>query len=136
MRQSPLSGAKLYPGDTVTLTVSLGREEMEFTVVATAGKGGSISPSGTITVKEGESLTVTLTPDEGYEIAQLRIDGESVGAVEEYTIENLDSDHSVYAVFAAAKAEETTKPEDSPRPEESTEPDREDTLPASPTDIR
>ncbi|MGE4353005.1 MAG: PASTA domain-containing protein [Oscillospiraceae bacterium] len=102
-RQSPLSGAKVKQGDKVTLTVSKGKEQEEYNIIITAGKGGEISPSGSVTVKEGEDLSLTITPDEGYDLSQLRIDGESVGAPETYTLENVEAPHSVYAVFAATQ---------------------------------
>jgi hypothetical protein len=114
-RQSPLSGARVEPGSSVRLTVSKGAQEKEFSVVLTAGKGGSISPSGAVTVKEGESLTITVTPDEGYVLTELRIDGQSVGADTEYVIESVDKDYSVYAVFAAAPStDEPAGPDASP----------------------
>ena len=104
VRQSPLSGAKVQPGGTVTLNVSKGEEESEFTVVLTAGKGGTVSPSGSVSVEAGGSITIAAIPDQGYELRELRIDGVSVGAVGEYTIENVRESHSVYAVFAAVAA--------------------------------
>ena len=127
IEQSPLKGAKLAPGETVFLSVSKGAEEKEFTLVLTAGKGGSIDPAGAVTVKEGKSFSFAVSPDDGYELKELRIDGESVGSPGQYTIEDVDADHSIYAVFAALA--------ESPRPEET--PDREEhTLPASPTNLR
>lgn len=115
-RQSPLSGARVEPGSSVTLTVSKGPEDKQFSLVITAGKGGLVSPSGTVTVAEGENLTIAVTPDEGYELVELRIDGQSVGAVTEYTIRSVTDDHSVYAVFAAVESPSPSPeaPEQSP----------------------
>jgi len=70
-----------------------------FTVKASAGPGGSISPSGTITVNYISNLTFTITPDEGYKIKDAIVDGVSVGAVPTYTFENITSDHSIKAIF-------------------------------------
>ncbi len=128
-RQSPLSGARVEKGSVVTLTVSKGPEERSFNIVLTAGKGGSVSPSGTVSVDEGESLKLTVIPDAGYAVAELRIDGQSVGAVTEYTLQNIDADHSVYAVFAPS-AEMT-----SPTPEQSPEVTATPAWPGTPTDI-
>ena len=108
-RQSPLSGAKLKQGDKVTLTVSKGKELGEYSIIITAGKGGKISPVGSVTIQEGENLSLVITPDDGYELSQLRIDGESVGAPSEYTVENIVAPHSVYAIFTLAQ-----EPDNSP----------------------
>ena len=52
-----------------------------YTIKATAGAGGSISPSGDVSVREGEDQTFTITTDEGYAVADVKIDGKSIGAV-------------------------------------------------------
>ena len=109
--------------------MSKGPEERSFNIVLTPGKGGSVSPSGTVSVDEGESLKLTVIPDAGYAVAELRIDGQSVGAVTEYTLQNIDADHSVYAVFAPS-AEMT-----SPTPEQSPEVTATPAWPGTPTDI-
>ncbi|HIW15915.1 MAG TPA: PASTA domain-containing protein [Firmicutes bacterium] len=127
--QSPLSGARLQPGGTVTLTVSKGQEEGEFTVVLTAGTGGSVSPSGSVTVVAGGTIDIFVTPDEGYVLRELRIDGKSVGAVSEYTLNDIQESHSVYAVFDAVE-----QPEETDQPEVTLPP--ESLPPVSPSDIR
>ena len=71
-----------------------------YTITATAGAGGSISPSGEITIREGRDKTFTLTPEEGYEVSDILIDGKSAGAAEVYTVENIRKDTTVEAVFA------------------------------------
>jgi hypothetical protein len=71
-----------------------------YTITASAGSGGTISPSGTMTVKQGESKTFTITPDKGYKIKDVKVDGKSVGAVSTYTFENVTSDHTIEATFA------------------------------------
>ena len=50
------------------------------TVTATAGQGGRISPSGPTQVKHNESITFTITPDKGYQVKDLEVDGKSVWA--------------------------------------------------------
>ena len=70
-----------------------------FTIKASAGPGGKVTPSGTITVNYIPNLTFTITPDEGYEIKDVIVDGVSVGAVSTYTFTNITSDHSISAIF-------------------------------------
>ena len=60
-----------------------------YTIKATAGAGGSISPSGNVSVREGRDRTFTITPDKGYAVANVKIDGKSIGAVKSYTFENV-----------------------------------------------
>ena len=120
-RQSPLPGARLPQGGEVLLTVSKGPEARTYSVVLTAGKGGSIEPSGRVEAAQGESLSFALVPDEGYELAEVRIDGVSVGQTAEYTLTDISGDHSVYAVFAAIP-EESQPPEESQAPTESAPP--------------
>jgi hypothetical protein len=71
------------------------------TITATAGTGGSISPSGTITVPEGNSQSFTFTPATGYRITDVLVDGVSVGTGSAYTFTNVIADHTIAAVFAA-----------------------------------
>lgn len=68
-------------------------------VTATAGDGGTISPFGNVRVREGESLTFTITPDKGYVVSSVKVDGKSVGAVKSYTIMNIREDHTIAVVF-------------------------------------
>ena len=72
------------------------------TITASAGPGGSITPSGAVPVDAGTSPTFTLTPDPGYAVADVRVDGTSVGAVTRYTFPNVTADHSIAASFALA----------------------------------
>lgn len=72
------------------------------TIKATAGEGGSISPSGSASVRYGSSKTFTITPDSGYAIADVKIDGQSIGAVTSYTFSNVKMDHNIKAVFMKA----------------------------------
>lgn len=72
----------------------------EFTITASAGEGGSISDEGSTTVTEGDSKTYTITPDEGYAVADVKVNGESVGAVNTYTFENVSADATIEAEFA------------------------------------
>jgi len=70
-----------------------------YNITASATSGGSISPSGTITVNYGDSKTFTITPDKGYRISDVKVDGVSVGAISTYTFTNITSDHKIEAIF-------------------------------------
>ena len=70
-------------------------------ITATAGDNGKIAPAaGTITVPKGKSETFTITPDSGYHIKDVLVDGKSVGAVSTYTFENVVDNHTIHATFA------------------------------------
>ena len=71
------------------------------TITATADEHGKIDPAaGTITVPKGESKTFTITPDSGYYIKDVLVDGKSVGAVSTYTFKEVVADHTIHAAFA------------------------------------
>jgi PKD repeat protein len=72
-----------------------------YTITASAGTGGTIAPSGSVKVNSGDSQTFTITPDTGYRIADVLVDGGSVGAVTSYTFINVMADHSIAASFIA-----------------------------------
>ena len=76
----------------------------KFAITATAGKGGTITTEdltdGKIT--EGESATFTITPNSGYEIADIKVDGNSVGKKTSYTFSDVDKAHKIEATFAFA----------------------------------
>ena len=71
------------------------------TITASAGTGGSISPSGAVSVSYGTSKTFTITPNSGYRVAGVLVDGTSVGAVTTYTFNNVTANHTIAASFAA-----------------------------------
>jgi hypothetical protein len=73
-----------------------------YTITATAGIGGSISPSGSTSVTEGNSKTYTVTASSGYKIADVKVDGSSIGAASTYTFSSVSSSHSISATFASA----------------------------------
>ena len=70
-----------------------------YTIKATAGTNGSISPSGWTSVRDGRDQTFTITPDKGYAVAKVLVDGKSVGAVKSYTFKNVTEDHTIEAIF-------------------------------------
>lgn len=71
----------------------------DHTIRASAGANGTISPAGWTSVGEGGEQTFTITPDAGYAVAKVLVDGRSVGAVTSYTFRNVTQDHTIEAVF-------------------------------------
>lgn len=96
----------------------------QYTITANDGTGGSISPAGATSVYKGDSPTFTITPNSGYQIADVKVDGESVGVVASYTFENVTANHTIEATFEKIP----TKPTDPPYippvdPDEPADPD-------------
>ena len=81
------------------MAVEDGPVAQKYTITAAAGEGGAITPAGEVSVKEGASQTFTITASEGYDIADVLVDGQSVGAVDSYTFENVTANHTIAAVF-------------------------------------
>jgi len=79
-----------YTFDNVTAnhTITATFAVTTYTITASAGTGGSISPTGTVTVNSGASQTFAITPNSGYQISAVTVDGVSVGAVSSYTFDN------------------------------------------------
>lgn len=73
--------------------------QKEFTVMAAAGEGGSITPCGTVKVERGMSQTFAIQPEEGYVISDVLVNGQSVGAVAEYTFSDVNADANITALF-------------------------------------
>jgi len=93
------SSSPAYPGGTGSST-----ETKTYTVTAAPAVNGTLSPAGKTTVKSGESLTYTIKPADGCKIADVLVDGKSVGAVSTYTFDKVSADHTISAVFEKADA--------------------------------
>ncbi|MEG2120093.1 MAG: MBG domain-containing protein, partial [Pseudoflavonifractor sp.] len=78
-----------YGSDSVT----------RYAITATAGEGGSISPEGTVRIQRGKDKAFTITPNEGYVIADVLVDGTSVGTVSTYTFSKVTKAHTISATF-------------------------------------
>ena len=87
---------------------SSGSNYSYYTIKATAGAGGSISPSGNVSVREGRDQAFTITPDKGYAVANVKIDGKSIGAVKSYTFENVRRTHTIEVIFMKANGNPQT----------------------------
>ena len=92
-----------------------GSSYSDYTIQASANAHGSISPSGTVKVRADADQTFTITPDSGYTVADVKVDGKSIGAVSTYTFEKIKGSHTIEAEFTPkdgikqAKVEELTE---------------------------
>ena len=105
------NGTDYKEGDRLTLTGDLtlyaqwrkngstGTDTTSYPIDASASRGGDISPEGRVFVARGNDRTFRITADEGYVIDDVRVDGESVGAVRTYTFENVRRDHTIKVIF-------------------------------------
>jgi hypothetical protein len=73
-----------------------------FTITTSASSGGSISPSGTVTVNSGASQSFTITPASGYVVSSVTVDGASQGAITTYTFSNVQANHTISATFTSS----------------------------------
>jgi outer membrane protein assembly factor BamB len=80
---------------TITATFEINT----YTITSSAGIGGTILPSGTITVNYGDSKPFMITPSPGYKISDVKVDGVSVGTVSSYTFSNIIANHTIGAIF-------------------------------------
>lgn len=83
----------------LSITAHFAPAAATYTITASAGIYGNISPSGAVTVPAGGNLTFTITPDAYYSIVDVKVDGVSVGAVDSYTFTNVSANHTISATF-------------------------------------
>ena len=74
--------------------------QTQFTITATAGEGGKIAPTGTTKVYKGTSKAFTITPNDGYHVDSLTVDGTAVDVVTEYTFSDVTANHTIAVTFA------------------------------------
>jgi hypothetical protein len=84
--------ARFYTTATVTV----------FTITASAGANGAISPSGSVSVNQGSAKTFAIAPAAGFVVDAVLVDGVNQGAVASYTFPNVASNHSISATFKPA----------------------------------
>ena len=72
-----------------------------YTITASAGANGTISPTGVNSFQQGQSQAFTITPNANYTVAGVLVDGASVGAVTTYTFTNVTANHTIAVTFAA-----------------------------------
>jgi hypothetical protein len=83
--------------NSVTATIVVATK---YTITASAGSNGSISPSGNVAVNYGDRQTFTITPNTRYRVVNVLVDGSSVGAVTTYTFSNVTANHTISAMFS------------------------------------
>ena len=87
-----------------------GGQATAFTITASAGTGGDITPAGAVAVVRGGSQSFAIAPAAGYEIADVLVDGDSVGAVSSYTFSNVTKNHTITVSFN--RTEEIADPDE------------------------
>ena len=90
-------GSWSFTADTAPITPPSGTASYKIT--ATAGIGGTISPGGTTTVSAAGQLTYTIKANEGYYIADVKVDGSEVTATTSYTFSDVNTDHTIEVTF-------------------------------------
>ena len=106
------AGGLTAPNDNYTVVFADGKLTVDecpvYTVKATAGSHGSITPSGNVDVLHGGSQTFTIAANSGYAISNVKIDGVSIGAVKSYTFENVTENHTIEVTFMKANGNPQT----------------------------
>lgn len=113
-------GAKFYLNDTPckldwenkffwteTMTAEGNPVQEDPVITAKAGANGTITPSGSVTVKAGADQAFAIQPNSGYTVSKVLVDGTDVGAVTSYTFKNVTANHTIEAVFAKVEAKPT-----------------------------
>ena len=95
------NGTYTFAALTANHTIRATFKADNYTITATAGANGAITPAGENVVLSGSTVVYNITPDTGYEIADVTVDNVSVGAVSTYTFENVAADHTINATFGA-----------------------------------
>jgi hypothetical protein len=80
-------------------TISVAFTPDVYTITAAADVNGNITPSGQVTVNEGDTITFTITPDPGYVVQSVIVDGVQKGPVTTFTFDNVTANHTINAYF-------------------------------------
>ena len=115
LAQTPAAGSKLQKDGLVALTLSKGPEKKTFSVAVNANGGGKISASAS-SVTEGDSVTITITPDSGYEVASASGLDDVPKSGGTFTISNVKANVNVNVTFQAV----TPSPTPDPKPTDDT----------------
>lgn len=122
------NSAGIVTSNIATLTVTdelTPPSGITYTITATAGEHGSITPSGNVKVKDGESQSFDITADEGYEIEALLVDGKETTIAPRYTFDKVTSEHSIMVTFkqkGSTSDPEKTDPNPAEKPKQEAEP--------------
>jgi hypothetical protein len=82
-----------------TISAAFQQKVTQFTITASAGSGGSISPSGNVLVNQGANQSFTITANSGFTVSSVTVDGANQGAITSYTFSNVQANHTIAAVF-------------------------------------
>lgn len=82
---------------------TFGLNKLCCTITVTVGTGGTVSPSGSVSVNPGSNKTFTISPNPGFEVTDVKVDGISKGAIKSYTFVDVDANHTLSATFARLK---------------------------------
>jgi len=96
------AGSYTFTNVTAAHTISVSFKQIQYTITASAGGNGSISPNGNVTVNQGNNQTFTFTPNSGYDIDQVLVDGtNNATAVStgSYTFTNVTANHTISVSF-------------------------------------
>ena len=94
-----LSSQKTYYSKTKTVTMRSDPVPTAYSITASTGIGGTVSPAGTQKVNAGQSKIYTITPKQGYKIKDVLVNGKSVGARTSYNFSNVTSNQTISATF-------------------------------------
>lgn len=117
---SSVGGAASYSFSAVTSNHTIAAtfapdatpQPSSYTLTASAGAHGSVSPAGSVSVAEGGSQVFAISPEAGYAVSDVLVDGSSVGSRASYSFNNVSSNHTLSAVFAALDANGNQLPDD------------------------
>ena len=87
---------------TSSHSISASFSRYTYTITSSSGSGGSINPSGSVIVPHGDSRTFDISPAFGFQIADVRVDNVSVGAISSYSFSSVTANHSISATFETA----------------------------------
>ncbi|MEJ2155870.1 MAG: PKD domain-containing protein [Desulfobacteraceae bacterium] len=92
-----------FSGDSneVTYQVPISQQPTTYTITASSGGNGTITPSGNVSVTAGGSRTFNFSPTAGYQVADVSVNGQSIGARSSYTFSNVNQNQTISVTFSA-----------------------------------
>lgn len=84
---------------TISATFTSNTSSSSYSITASSSSGGSISPSGTVTISGGASKSFTFNPRKHHRVSDVQVDGVSKGAISSYTFSNIAADHTIQVIF-------------------------------------
>ncbi|HUL44397.1 MAG TPA: hypothetical protein VLY03_08575, partial [Bacteroidota bacterium] len=93
---SPYNFTSVSANHTISVKFAIN----QFTITASAGSHGTISPSGSVNVSYGGSQLFTITPDSGYQVQGVLVDGIQQGKIPSYNFPSVTANHTISATFA------------------------------------